>query len=321
MAHLLVIGGSGFFGKSILDSYKRGLLNPFEISAITVMARSADKLIDEVPHLLDKSIRLLNADISKCSSLPSADVVIHAAASTDERDYIARAKEERLNIQVGTYNFCKLAPKFCKNARIVYVSSGAVCGQQSAGIEKMAEEYSLGSIDQLTVQKRDYAAAKRDAEKAITALGKEGLQVSIARCFSFIGPYLPLDQHFAIGNFIRDGLRGDMVVVKARGAVYRSYLHADDLVQWLMRIGQMASSACPIFNVGSDEAISIQDLAKKIAVYFQIGLQLHQIDSKLVDRYIPSIEKSRSIGCEIKFHLEEAIERTVLALLKAKKYY
>ena len=316
MAHLLVIGGSGFFGKSILNSYRRGLLNRFDITAITVMARNADKLLAEAPDLLDDSITLLNADIAKCTSLPFADIVIHAAASTDERNYIVRAQEELANIQAGTYNFCKLAPQFCKDAQIVYVSSGAAYGQQPAGMEQVAEDFALGSIDQLVPQKRDYAVAKRDGEQAIVELGQQGLNVCIARCFAFIGPYLPLDQHFAIGNFIRDGMRGDLITVNAKSAVYRSYLHADDLVQWLMRIGKMSSAACPIFNVGSDEAISIQDLAKKIATYFQVDLQLPQVEGASVDRYIPSIKKARSIGCQIEYSLDKAIEVTVTTLLK-----
>lgn len=316
MAHLLVIGGSGFFGKSILDSYRRGLLNRFGITAITVMARNADKLLADAPDLLEGSISLINADITTCTTLPFADIVIHAAASTDERNYIARAKEERANIQAGTYNFCKLAPQFCKDAQIIYVSSGAAYGQQPASMEQVAEEFALGSIDQLTPQKRDYAAAKRDGEQAILELGQQGLHVNIARCFAFIGPYLPLDQHFAIGNFIRDGMRGDLIIVNAKSAVYRSYLHADDLVQWLMRIGQIATSDCPIFNVGSDEVISIQDLAKKIATYFQVDLQLPKIESASIDRYIPSIKKALSIGCQIEYPLDKAIEVTASSLLK-----
>jgi dTDP-glucose 4,6-dehydratase len=318
VAHLLVIGGSGFFGKSILDSYQRGLLARFDVTSITVMARRADKLLIDAPHLLSNSVSLLNSNISNCTSLPSADIIIHAAASSDERNYISRPQEERVNIQAGTSNFCKLVPLFCKNAQIVYVSSGAAYGYQSQNIVQVTEDSPLGSIEQLAPQKRDYAVAKRDGEKVILELGQQGCHVSIARCFAFVGSYLPLNQHFAIGNFIRDGMQGEAIKVNAKGDVYRSYLYADDLVQWLLRIGQAASPACPIFNVGSDEAISIQDLAKKIATYFQVGLQLPQINNTSVDRYIPSIEKARSIGCQINYPLDMAIEATVNSLLKSQ---
>lgn len=314
MAHLLIIGGSGFFGKSILDSYKRGLLEPFNIDAISVLARNAHLLKDQIPNLLDRSIDLIDADIATCSELPEAEFVIHAAASSNAKNYITQPAVERENIQAGTTNFCRLAPLFCRNSKIVFTSSGAVYGQQPAILLGLKEDSPLMDIGSLVASKQDYAAAKRDSEGAIALLGDAGLNVSIARCFAFIGSYLPRDRSFAIGNFIENGLRGDSIVVNTRGLVYRSYLHADDLVQWLFKIANVSSTACPIFNVGSDEAISIQDLAKKIAAYFQVNLQLPEVEEVLVDRYIPSLEKAFSIGCQIEWPLEKAIERTVRSL-------
>ncbi|OZB49609.1 MAG: hypothetical protein B7X60_00605 [Polynucleobacter sp. 39-45-136] len=316
MARLLVIGGSGFFGKSILDSYKRGLLQSFGIDAISVVARNAHKLKSQTPNLLDKTISLIDGDIASCSELPEAEYVIHAAASADAKNYIAQPAIERENIQAGTLNFCRLAPIFCRESRIVFTSSGAVYGQQPADLVGLQEDSPLVQISSLVTSKQDYAAAKRDSEHAIALLGDAGLNVSIARCFAFVGRYLPRDRSFAIGNFIEDGLRGEPIVVNAKNLVYRSYLHSDDLVQWLMRIGQTASPTCPIFNVGSDEAISIQDLAKKIASYFDVSLQLPPIDNRSVDRYIPSIEKARAIGCRIEYPLDRAIEKTVTSLIE-----
>jgi dTDP-glucose 4,6-dehydratase len=316
MARLLVIGGSGFFGKSILDSYQRGLLQSFGIGAISVMARSAHKLKSQTPNLLDKTISLIDGDIATCSELPEAEYVIHAAASTDAKDYIAQPAIERKNIQMGTLNFCRLAPIYCRGSKIVFASSGAVYGQQPIDLVGLREDSPLTQISSLAPSKQDYAAAKRDSENAIALLGDAGLSVSIARCFSFVGKYLPRDRSFAIGNFIENGLRGESITVNAKSLVYRSYLHSDDLVQWLMRIGQSASAECPIFNVGSDEAISIQDLAKKLAAYFQVDLQLPRIEGVSVDRYIPSIEKARAIGCRIEYPLDRAIEKTATSLIE-----
>jgi nucleoside-diphosphate-sugar epimerase len=316
MARLLVIGGSGFFGKSILDSYQRGLLKPFGIDAISVLARNAHILKAQAPDLLDQSISLIDENIATCTMLPEAEFVIHAAASTDVKNYIKQPAIERENIQAGTLNFCRLAPIFCRNSNVVFVSSGAVYGQQPVGLDGFREDSRLIELDSLVTSKQDYAAAKRHGENVISLLGEEGLKVSIARCFAFVGKYLPRDRSFAIGNFMENGLQGKSIAVNTRGLVYRSYLYADDLVQWLMRIGGVASVDCPIFNVGSDESISIQDLAKKFATYFEVDLLLPEIEIETIDRYIPSIEKARSIDCHINYPLDKAIEITIASLLK-----
>jgi len=320
MASLLIIGGSGFFGKSILDGYKRGLLSPWGIDLIYVFARNADRLNNEAPELMGPSIRLVNGDITSCKELPVADYVIHAAASTDAANYLSQPEVEKKNIQAGTYNYCELAKKFHQNSRIVYCSSGAVYGQQPLEIDKISEDYEGGALTEMSLTKQDYAAAKQDAEKAIINLGKQGLSVSIARCFAFMGPYLPRDQHFAIGNFIEDGLNNRPIQVKAEHLVYRSYLYADDLVQWLMRICEIGDSHCPIFNVGSDKAFEIRDIAKLISDRFNVPYRGADIRSSNIDRYIPSIEKAKNIGSlTIQFDTQQAIDKTITSILRGDK--
>ena len=284
MASLLIIGGSGFFGKSVLNSFSKGQLEKFDIHKVSILARNAGVLRTQVPHLLPKNVLLFNADIKTCSEIPVSDYVIHAAASTDEKSYLSNPNIERQNILAGALNFCRLAPKYCRNSKIIFVSSGAVYGQQTNEQKGLEEDSLLVPIDTLTVSKRNYALAKRESEQAIILLGSQGLSVSIARCFAFVGEYLPRDRSFAMGNFIEDGLHNRPIVVKAQNKVTRSYLDADDLVEWLMLIGLVAASTCPIFNVGSDEEVSIQALALKIAKIFNVPHQIPEITIPFVDR-------------------------------------
>jgi nucleoside-diphosphate-sugar epimerase len=318
MATLLIIGGSGFFGKSILDSYSRGLLNIWGVDQIIVMARNAEKLKESNPELMGDSIKLLNDDISKCIELPAADYVIHGAASTDAANYLNRPEVEKNNIQAGTYNYCELAKKFHHNSRIVYCSSGAVYGQQPTDLEYLLEEFDGGDVNEMSPVKRDYAAAKRDGERAIRELGSEGRNVSIARCFAFVGKYLPRDQHFAIGNFIEDGLQARRIRVNATKSVYRSYMYADDLVEWLMTIAYSSNPECPIYNVGSCEAIEIRGLAKAVGNFFGVNVNASEKIGIEVDRYIPSVEKAfEELGLKTKYDLSSAIAETVKQIKSA----
>jgi dTDP-glucose 4,6-dehydratase len=317
MASLLIIGGSGFFGKSILDAYKRGLLNLWGIDLIYVLARNADRLKEEAPELMGTSIKLMNGDIASCKELPMADYVIHAAASTDAANYLSQPEVEKKNIQAGTYNYCELAKKFHHNSRIVYCSSGAVYGQQPPDLDKIPENYDGGPLADMSLTKQNYAAAKRDAEEAIINLGKEGLSVSIARCFAFVGSYLPRDKHFAIGNFIGDGLNNRPIQVKADHLVYRSYMYADDLVKWLMSICELGDARCPILNVGSDEVFEIRDIAKQIAEKFNVSYAGANISRSNIDRYIPSIEKAKDFGSlSLGVDTRHAIDETVSSILR-----
>lgn len=308
MSTLLLIGGTGFFGKSFLDSFQRGQLAQWGVERIIAMSRNADRLLTEAPELLDDRVELLNADIGTSDWLPSADYVIHAAASTDARNYLAQPEEERQNIQAGVYNYCRLAPKYHQNSKIVYVSSGAVYGSQPLGLEFIDERYEVKDAADIPEGKRDYAIAKRDSEVAIKQLAAEGLNVSIARCFAFVGRWLPRDQHFAIGNFIADGLNGRPIKVKATSQVYRSYMYADDLVKWLMVISASASPDCEIYNVGSDQAVNINNLASIVAKEFGVKVDKPDSQNGMVDRYIPSIEKAkRELGLSINLDIMTSV--------------
>lgn len=318
MSSLLIIGGTGFFGKSILDCFQRGMLKPWSIDHVVAMSRNAERLKEEAPSLLSSDVELLSADIAKTDYLPQADFVIHAAASSDARDYLKSPLKERQNILAGVLNYCKLARIFHQKSKILYVSSGAVYGTQPPELEMISESYQFLDAEDIPEGKRDYACAKRDAEKVFVELGESGLNVSVARCFAFVGQWLPLDQHFAIGNFIADGLSGRNINVKANHRVYRSYMHADDLVEWLMAIASASSSKCPVWNVGSEENILIDELAHVVGRYCEVTNAKSNYLIDKIDRYVPSTENARrDLGVVIKLNLSTAISKTIEAIKRS----
>lgn len=312
MASLLIIGGSGFFGKSILDGFQRGLLKPWGITEVLVLSRNPSILTQEFSKLVTPRVQLIKADITACNELPFADFVVHAAASTDAGKYIINSTDEANNISLGVKNYCRLALRHHRNSKILYVSSGAVYGFQPNGkIETREDCITSSTLDALPINKIAYAKAKRESENLIQQLGQQGLAVSVARCFSFVGKYLPLDQHFALGNFIGNGLRGETITINAQHQVYRSYLYADDLVEWLMSIAMLGSEDCPIFNVGSDQEISIHELANLVGTCTGARVTQTQIKDTVIDRYVPTIEKAIKFDMKIKYNLKNAITTTI----------
>lgn len=311
MTTLLLIGGSGFFGKSMLDAYGRGLLRTWEIDRLLIVARQATRLRQTNPELVTSEVELIDLDISSAAHLPTADYVIHAAASTDAKRYLSTSDVEKANILAATKNYCALAKKNHSQSKIVYVSSGAVYGAQPSKLANIPEEYSrTSSVSEMAENKRDYAAAKRDAEAMIEELGNAGLHVSIARCFAFVGAYLPRDQHFAIGNFLGQALAQHTIEVKAASPVVRSYLYADDLARWLMHLAARATPLCPIWNVGSPEAITVQDLATTIAARFGVAVNAPSQTPSPIDRYVPSVARALAAGMDY-LDLDAALTQTI----------
>ena len=151
--------------------------------------------------------------------------------------------------------------------------------------------------------------------------GKD-LETKIARCFAFVGPHLPIDAHFAIGNFIRDGMRGGPLQVRGDGTPYRSYLYAADLVVWLWTI-LLRGKSCHPYNVGSEEALSIGQLAATVAEAFQparnVAIEKKPAPGAAALRYIPGTKRAREeLGLHVKVDLREAIRRTLLWHEQAK---
>ena len=293
---LLIIGGTGFFGKSILDSFVCGRLKKFQISQLIILSRSTDKFQILYPEFVSPNIKYINGDISIIDYLPEADIIINAATSSNQINYINDSSKEKKNTEDGVSNYIKLAKKFHKNSKIVYCSSGAVYGNQPSNVLNMAENFPFQDLGNMTTLKRDYALSKRNAEKQILKAGEDGLNVSIARCFAFYGKYLPEDGHFAYASFLKSAKIGEDIIVNTNQEVIRSYMHSDDLVDSLIKVALSSNTNCPIYNVGSDKPISIFLLAKKIALEFNVNvITKKNINYNLIDRYVPNTDKLKTI--------------------------
>jgi nucleoside-diphosphate-sugar epimerase len=197
----------------------------------------------------------------------------------------------------------------------LFLSSGAVYGRQPPELERIDEMYS-GGPDPL-VARFAYHEAKRLAEM-LCAIEVEGssLQAKIARLFAFVGPYLPIDRHFAVGNFIGDVLRGRPIDVIGDGMAVRTYLYAADLATWLWRILARGDPARP-YNVGAERPYTIARVAQAVAdanggvneILIRGTRSPHPMEP---DRYIPETRRARTeLGLSESVSLDEAICRTI----------
>jgi nucleoside-diphosphate-sugar epimerase len=188
MAKLLLIGGTGFFGKSILSLFISGGLKKYKIDKIIILARNIDDFLNSHSELYCQDVEFVKGDIANISILPNADYIIHAAASTNLSDYhLSNYK----NLEKSIIHFCRLAQLNNSKSKYLYCSSGAVYGKNLSQNKIKEIDLFQDDLSQLSEEQRFYCLSKRFAEKEIINLGKLGLKVSIARCFAFSGKYLP----------------------------------------------------------------------------------------------------------------------------------
>jgi len=303
---ILFIGGTGFFGKAFLNYIK--LNNPNYINSVTIVGRSAERFLNKNKEFTDiRNVNYIYGDILKDISYLSKfnfTHVIHAAAdSTNVTELSDTQRYEQ--IVEGTKNVLNLVRDYFPMSKLLFVSSGGVYGKMLPNKKSFSETDVLESdiLDSSNI----YAISKREAEHlCLNYHDKYNLNISIARCFCFSGIHLPLDVHFAIGNFVNDVNNNNNIIIKGDGESVRSYLDQDDLIEWFIEILKNDSFKNTIYNIGSEDSISIKDLAMLIK-----KLSNKKIDVEILNEsnnnlrktvYVPDCEKIRK-----KFNLVQKV--------------
>ena len=320
-SRLLITGGTGFFGHWLLETL---LHADRELSLgirATVLTRSAASFQERAPHIASHpAIAFLEGDIRSFEFPTEAHThILHAATDAGGSQQHAPAYQLAESILEGTRRVLHFALR-TGASRLLYVSSGAVYGRGVTDVSHIAESY-RGAPDPLLLQS-SYDEAKRMAEHLCVAYSHgTPLEVSIARCFAFVGPHLPLDSHFAIGNFIRDAIGGTPIHIKGDGTPLRSFLYMSDLAAWLWTM-LVRAPANRAYNIGSDEAISIADLAQSVGAALRPGrepggksfrIQIAGVPNPAVRpvTYVPSILRAKEeLGLGVNVPLREAILKT-----------
>ncbi len=311
--HIFLTGGTGFFGKWLIATFcfANELL---ELDAqMTLLSRDPARFLREQPELGDYSaIQFVQGDVRNFDFPRTLSPIVVHAATDASASLNANSPELMLDVIIeGT----KRVIDFCSatNAhKLLLVSSGAVYGPQPANVANLPEDYQ--GAPNLASTTSAYSEGKRVAELlGAMAHARTGLEVSIARCFAFVGPHLPLDRHFAIGNFLHDALSGNPITVQGTGTAVRSYMYAADLAAWLWTI-LMRGQSCRPYNVGSEAAVSIANVASEVATHAGVSCIVQgRTAADTIGRslYVPSTKRAQAeLGLSEKFTRLEAINRT-----------
>jgi len=293
-SRILVLGGTGFLGSWLVEALveidKQSKLN----LQVHVPARNPGKL----SHLSEKGLQVFIHDYKSERFLGikgSFDYVFHALTPTvsDDLDPVLKITESLLQD----------VEEWKSPPRLVHLSSGAVYPTSIASLGPIIEQEVSLSVD-LT----RYGTLKWKMEQEIIRKTKSGAINGVnPRLFAFAGPRLPLDAHFAIGNFMRQGINGQDIVVRGNSNTVRSYLHPVDAVVWLLKSATNLENG--LLHIGSEHGYSMPAIAEKVSRIFGVSLVLDGND-RPASIYYPSNTSTRKIlNCSEDIDLEDAIKR------------
>jgi nucleoside-diphosphate-sugar epimerase len=313
-SRIFLTGGTGFFGCWLVESFcfVNHLLGL--AAKATILTRNPELFAKKCPHLAsDPAITLEVGDV-RSFLFPDGEYayVIHAATQASAKQVAEDPFEKLSTIIAGTERTLEFAVTHGAR-KFLLTSSGAVYGKQPADLTHVPESYT-GAPDPLDPA-NVYAEGKRTAELLCALYQKTGrIDCKIARCWAFCGPHLPLDQHFAIGNFIGDVLAGRSIQIKGDGTPRRSYLYAADLCVWLWTILFQAPALVPM-NVGSAHDVSILELAQTVATTLNPQTEIRVAQEVVAGatplRYVPCIDRAHEVlGLRQIIGLEECVRRT-----------
>jgi nucleoside-diphosphate-sugar epimerase len=313
-ARVLITGGTGFIGTWMIETYLAASEAFGLRGELSVLSREPAAFTEEYPLLANHPrLRLVRGDVRALpGDLGTFDVIIHAATPAS-----AQVNDDTPNLMLDTIVTGMRSVVDLAEASgpipFLFTSSGAVYGLQPPTLSHVDEAYT-GGPDPLD-PRNAYHEGKRLAE-LLGAIAHErlGTKVKIARLFAFVGPRLPIDRHFAIGNFIGDVLAGRPLVVQGDGTPVRSYLYAADMTTWLWRI-LLRAPAGRAYNVGSEQAVTISETAHAVADAADRATTVEirqRPGSSLPHRYVPSTARARNeLGLNETVPLADGITRTL----------
>tara|TARA_B100001057_G_scaffold483417_1_gene560145 strand:+ start:999 stop:1820 length:822 start_codon:yes stop_codon:yes gene_type:complete len=248
----LIIGGSGFVGKSFKDYSKKKKIKIISFS------------------------RTEKKNILNIKKLPKINNIIYCINNSKIKQSLKYF-----------FHFKKLLQKNHKMTKIMFFSSGSIYGPRNINKRFSEDEKpNLKKINKFKGYKKKYAQEKFLLEKEFKNLGNEGFKISIIRGFTFYGKYI-LKNDYLISQIINSVKSKKKLIIRNKN-VHRSYMHANDMCRWIIKILKKSSVKCPIYNVGSEKNVNIKNLITFLNKKYNSRILLNKDNYKKIDFYIPS---------------------------------
>ena len=310
---IFVTGGTGFFGVwflAALIQIKKSLNGNLQIISLS---RSPEKFLQTYSEInFRDSVEFIQGDVQNFTySYGDVTHLVHMATTSANETFFGEDQLNKLEmLYFGTKNTILQCSGILES--VLFTSSGVAYGVNK---NNFISEYDFTSPDTTDLGSA-LGLGKLNAEYLINYFAtQENYKFAIARCFALAGQYLPLNLHYAFGNFISNAVNGQPISINGNGLDQRSYLYIGDAISWLLRM--LMNPTNKIYNVGSEKSISMYDLAQKISSKYgeNLGVKVLEKNQEIGNfkraSYTPCTKRARNdyIGIKEWTSIDEIIEK------------
>jgi UDP-glucose 4-epimerase len=318
----LITGGAGFIGSHLAEELiKKG-------NSVIVLDDLSTGTLENVSHLRkDSNFELVIGTILNEYLLDKltekCDIIFHLAAAVGV-ELIVRKPLESLTTNIkGSENVLEMALRY--NKKILITSTSEIYGKNVNGPLKEADDRILGSPQKT---RWGYSTAKAVDEMLAYVYWKEkGVPSIIVRLFNTVGPRQTGAYGMVMPRFISQALNDKPITVFGSGKQTRCFLHVKDVVGAMIKLINEPAAVGGVFNIGSQEEISIESLAKEIIKMTTSKSKIEYIaydkayeeGFEDMQRRVPDITKiNKLIEFQPTYNLQEII-KDIINFLKSKK--
>jgi UDP-glucose 4-epimerase len=311
----LVTGGAGFIGSHLCEALvARGerviILDDLSTGSVNNIRhlRSHPRVECHFESMMDRSLL--------CELVDEADVVYHLAAAVGVRRIIeSPVRTIETNVK-GTELVLECASK--KKKAVFIASTSEVYGKATKAAFREGDDIVLGPSSR---SRWSYATSKLLDEFLALAYWKEkNVPVVIGRLFNTVGPRQTGRYGMVLPTFVRQALDSDPLTVFGDGRQTRCFGYVKDVVESILRLVACPAAVGEVVNVGNDQEISIEDLARIVRerahsvspIQFVSYDQAYAPGFEDMQRRVPSLKKLAALTgfrptTELKVIVDEVI--------------
>ena len=311
----LITGGAGFVGSHLAEALlARG-------DHVTVLDNLTTGRYENIAHLdgherFQVVVGTILNDILVDKFVERCDIVFHLAAAVGVELIIKKPLESMMTNIRGSEVVLEMAHRYRK--KVLITSTSEIYGKNTNGPLREDTDRVLGSP---LKTRWSYSTSKAVDEILAHVYWREkGVPTYIVRLFNTVGPRQTGAYGMVIPRFVSHALAGESLQVHGDGKQSRCFLHVKDVVSGLLKLIEHPEAVGQVFNIGSQEEVTIEELAKRVIrltnspsriVYIPYE-EAYEEGFEDMPRRVPDISKVKAlIGFEPTMNLDQIIESVV----------